>query len=51
MDKYVANKGVIPTAGSRVAARVIHTDEALLSARSVCRALKLGMSGCKESTR
>ena len=45
MDKYVANEGVISAAAGRVAVRVIRTDEALMSARSVCLALGLGMSG------
>ena len=39
-----ANGGVISPAGSRVAVRVIHTDEAQMIARSVCRTLELGTS-------
>ncbi len=38
------NEGVISPAGSRVAVRVIHTDEAQMIARSVCRTLELGTS-------
>ncbi len=37
-----ANEGVISTASSRVAVRVIHTDEELTIARSVCRVIGLG---------
>jgi acetate kinase len=36
------NEGVISTQASRVAVRVIHTDEELTIARSVCRVLGLG---------
>jgi acetate kinase len=36
------NEGVISTQASRVAIRVIHTDEELTTARSVCRVLGLG---------
>ncbi len=46
-----ANEGVISAAASRVAVRVIRTDEALMIARSVCRALGLGANGRKESAR
>lgn len=38
----VANEGVISTAASRVAVRVIPTDEELMIARTVCRVLGLG---------
>lgn len=38
------HEGVISPAGGRVAARVIHTDEELMTARSVCRALGLGLA-------
>ena len=38
-----ANADVISTAASRVAVRVIHTDEELMIARSVCRTLGLAM--------
>jgi len=36
-NKNAANEGVISTAAGRVAVRVIHTDEELMIARSVCR--------------
>jgi acetate kinase len=39
-----ANAGVISSAASRVAVRVIRTDEELMIARSVCRILNLGMA-------
>ena len=39
------NEGVISSAASRVAVRVIHTDEEQMIARSVCRLLGLGMTG------
>jgi acetate kinase len=39
-----ANDGVISSATSRVAVRVIHTDEELMIARSVCRVLGLAIS-------
>ena len=39
-----ANDGVISVATSRVAVRVIHTDEELMIARSVCRVLGLALS-------
>ncbi len=37
-----ANEGVISAAASRVAVRVIHTDEELMIAKTVCRVLGLG---------
>ncbi|HEY8887726.1 MAG TPA: acetate/propionate family kinase [Gallionella sp.] len=37
-----ANEGVISTASSRIGVRVIHTDEELTIARSVCRVIGLG---------
>ncbi|MEO8331547.1 MAG: acetate/propionate family kinase, partial [Gallionella sp.] len=40
-----ANAGVISTGDSRVAVRVIHTDEELTIARSVCRVIGLGVDG------
>jgi len=46
VDKDAATEGVI-SAASRVAVRVIGTDEARMIARSVCRVLGLGM-GCQE---
>jgi len=45
--RNAANEGVISTAGSRVAVRVIHTDEELTIARLVCRVLGLGMASEK----
>ena len=41
--RNAANEGVISTAASRVAVRVIHTDEELMIAKTVCRVLDLGM--------
>ena len=38
---YVANAGVITAAASRVVVRVIHTDEELMIAKTVCRVLGL----------
>jgi acetate kinase len=40
--RNAANEGVISTAASRVTARVIHTDEEQMIARSVCQILGLG---------
>ena len=45
--RNAANEGVISAAASRVAVRVIHTDEELMIARSVCRVLGLGMASEK----
>ena len=42
--RNLANVGVISTAASRVAIRVMHTDEELMIAKSVCRALGLCMT-------
>src|SRR5664280_475936 len=42
--RNTANEAVISTAASRVAVRVICTDEELMIARSVCRILRLGMA-------
>jgi acetate kinase len=42
--RNIANEGVISTAASRVAVRVIRTDEELMIARSVCRVLGLGIA-------
>ena len=42
MDKNAANGGVISAAASRVAVRVIRTNEELMIARSVCRFLGPG---------
>ncbi len=41
-ERNGANEGVISAASSRVAVRVIRTDEELMIARSVCRVLGLG---------
>jgi acetate kinase len=38
-----ANAGVISAAASRVAVRVIHTDEEHMIAQTVCRVLSLGL--------
>lgn len=43
-ERNAANDGVISEASSRVTVRVIHTDEELMIARSVCRVLGLGMA-------
>ena len=45
-----ANAGVISAAISRVAVRVIQTDEEQMIARSVCHALGLGMSSEKRNS-
>jgi len=42
--RNAASEGVISEAASRVAVRVIHTDEEQMIARSVCRVLGLGMA-------
>ncbi len=47
--RNVANAGVISAETGRVAVRVIRTDEELMIARSVCRALELGMAGEKRT--
>jgi acetate kinase len=41
------NAGVISTDAGRVVVRVIHTDEELMIAKTVCRVLGLGMPGEK----
>jgi acetate kinase len=43
--RNVVNEGVISTAASRVAVRVIRTDEEFMIAKTVCRVLGLGMAG------
>jgi acetate kinase len=43
-SRNAANAGVISTAASRVHVRVIHTDEELMIARSVCHVLELAVS-------
>ncbi|MGD0414043.1 MAG: acetate/propionate family kinase [Terriglobales bacterium] len=45
--RNAANEGVISAAGSRVAVRVIRTDEELMIAKTVCRVL--GLDGKKEN--
>jgi acetate kinase len=44
-----SNAGVISAPASRVVVRVIHTDEELMIARSVCRKLGLGVASEKEN--
>jgi acetate kinase len=46
----VANAGVISTAASRATVRVIHTDEELMIAKTVCRILGLGMASEKRNS-
>jgi len=41
-EQNVANAGVISAAASRVAVRVIRTDEEYMIAKTVCRVLGLG---------
>jgi acetate kinase len=43
-SQNAANAGVISTAASRVAVRVVHTDEEQMIARSVCHVLELAIS-------
>ena len=45
--RNAANEGVISAAASRVAVRVMHTDEEWMIAKTVCRVLGLG--GKKEN--
>jgi acetate kinase len=47
--RNAANEGVISAAASRVGVRVIRTDEEQMIARSVCRALGIGMAGEKKN--
>ena len=47
--RNTANEGVISTATSRVAVRVIRTDEEQMIARSVCRVLGLGVASEKRN--
>jgi len=42
VKQNAANEGMISTASSQVVVRVIHTDEELTIARSVCRVIGLG---------
>ena len=48
--RNAATESVISAAASRVAVRVIHTDEELMIARSVCRTLGLGMASEKRNS-
>jgi acetate kinase len=48
--RNAANEGMISAAASRVAVRVIRTDEEQMIARSVCRALGLGMASEKRNS-
>ncbi|MEJ2347147.1 MAG: acetate/propionate family kinase [Gammaproteobacteria bacterium] len=48
-SRNAESAGVISTDASRATVRVIRTDEELMIARSVCRALGLGMAGEKMS--
>jgi acetate kinase len=45
--RNAADEDVISTAASRVAVRVMHTDEELMIAKTVCRAFGLGMASEK----
>ena len=45
--RNAANEGVISAATSRVAVRVIHTDEELMIARSVCLVENIDREGCE----
>jgi acetate kinase len=49
-QRNAANEGVISAAASRATVRVICTDEELMIARLVCRALGLGMASEKENS-
>ena len=49
-NRNAANEGVISKPVSRVAVRVIRTDEERMIAEAVCRVLGLGARGSKEST-
>ena len=48
--RNAANEGVISAAASRAVVRVIRTDEEQMIARSVCRALGLGMASEKRNS-
>ncbi len=48
--RNAANEGVISVAASRVAVRVIRTDEELTIARSVCRVLGFAVDSTKETS-
>ncbi len=49
--RNAANEGVISAAVSRVAVRVIRTDEERMIAKTVCRVLGLGMASEKDATK
>jgi len=49
--RNAANAGVISAASSRVAVRVMRTDEELMIAKTVCRVLSLGKASEKDSTK
>jgi len=49
VDKNAANADVISAAASRVSVRVIRTDEELMIAKAVGRALGLGMANDKKT--
>ena len=46
-ERNAANEGVISATASRVAVRVIHTDEERMIANTVCRVLGLGIATAK----
>ena len=48
MDKNAANEGVISAVASRVAVRVIRTDEELMIVRLVCCAFGIGIASEKK---
>jgi len=48
--RNAANEGTISTAASRVAVRVIRTDEEQMIACSVCHALGFGMASGKSNS-
>ena len=50
-ERNAANEGVISGAASRVAVRVIRTDEEQMIARSVCRVLGVGIASEKSTTK
>jgi acetate kinase len=49
-QRNLANEGVISAAASRVAVRVIRTDEELMIANTVCRVLGLGGASEKRNS-
>jgi acetate kinase len=48
--RNATNEGAISAAASRVAVRVIRTDEELMIARTVCRVLGLDMAGAEKNS-